>query len=310
MRRWRRCGARSLLRRDCHRAGVRVGKRLLIAVLLLILLAGSAMMFAGWLLSRPVPVRIGTAPADLQAEEIRFRSDSGAEVHGWWCPIEGSRGSILLLPGIRANRLSMVERARFLRRVGYSTLLVDLQATGETPGDRITFGWRESRDVVAAVGFLRKATPETKIAVVGSSLGGAAALFAAPELQLDGMVLEAVYPTMRRATENRLRKYLGSAGTTLSYPLLLADAEAAPPDSGAAAAHRVSRGTWLPCPHHQWRRRSQHDPEDAVALYHRAPPPKELWLVEGAGHVDLHRAAGAAYEERLLGFLSRMERGR
>ncbi len=37
-------------------------KRLLIAVLLLILLAGSAIMLAGWLLSRPVPVRVGTAP--------------------------------------------------------------------------------------------------------------------------------------------------------------------------------------------------------------------------------------------------------
>ncbi len=200
----------------------------------------------------------------------------------------------------------MMERARFLRRVGYSTLLVDLQATGETLGDRITFGWRESRDVVAAVGFLRKAAPETKIAVVGSSLGGAAALLAAPELQLDGMVLEAVYPTIERATENRLRKYLGSAGTAFSRPLLWLmqkrlrlTAEQLRPIEHVAA---------LGCP--VLIINGDADPnttaEDAVALYHRALPPKELWLVEGAGHVDLHRAAGAEYEQRLLGFLSRM----
>ena len=50
----------------------------------------------------------------------------------------------------------MVERASFLRRAGYSTLLIDFQATGETKGDRITFGWKESRDVLAAVEFIRK----------------------------------------------------------------------------------------------------------------------------------------------------------
>ena len=70
----------------------------------------------GWVLAHPVQTRIGSPPADLNAQVVTFASDSGANVHGWWCPLQNRRGVVLLLPGIRANRLSMLDRARFLRR--------------------------------------------------------------------------------------------------------------------------------------------------------------------------------------------------
>ena len=38
-------------------------------------------------------------------------------------------------------------------------------------------------------------------------------------------------------------------------------------------------------------------------LHERANEPKELWLVPGAGHVDLARFAGPDYAERVYGFL-------
>src|SRR4029434_6926853 len=109
-----------------------------------------------------------------------FARDSGANVHGWWCPLQNRRGVVLLLPGIRANRLSMVDRARFLRRAGYSVLLIDFQATGETKGDPITFCWKHGRDAIAAVSFIRKAEPASRVAVIGSSLGGVLTLLATP----------------------------------------------------------------------------------------------------------------------------------
>ena len=40
----------------------------------------------------------------------------------------------------RADRSTMVTRAKLLQHHGYSVLLVDLQAHGETPGKQITFG--------------------------------------------------------------------------------------------------------------------------------------------------------------------------
>ena len=274
-----------------------------LVVLAAAVLIGSAAV--GWALARPVPARIGPPPADLQAIAVKFASESGSDVHGWWCPVSKGRGSVLLLPGVRANRLSMVDRARFLRRAGYSVLLIDFQATGETPGREITFGWRESRDVLAAVSFIREhAGAGERIAIIGSSLGGAAALLATPPLQVNACVLEAVYPTVERATNNRLRNYLGPIGP-IGTPLLLMQL---PLRIGVSARQLrpVDHIRHAPYPVFiingvEDRRTTR---EDALLLDSSASAPRQLWLVPHAGHVDLHHAAPREYEDRVLSFLS------
>jgi fermentation-respiration switch protein FrsA (DUF1100 family) len=45
--------------------------------------------------------------------------------------------------------------------------------------------------------------------------------------------------------------------------------------------------------------------EEARAVLAAAVPPKELWAVEGAGHVDLYAFAKAEYEHRVGDFLAR-----
>ena len=120
-------------------------KRVVTILLVALIVLCTSVLCIGWILGRPVQTKIGNPPRDLNAESVEFPSDSGTIVKGWWCQIEQSQHVILLLPGIRANRLSMLDRARFLRRAGYSTLLIDFQATGETKGEHITFGWKESQ---------------------------------------------------------------------------------------------------------------------------------------------------------------------
>jgi len=259
----------------------------------------------GWLLARPVQTRIGNPPADLNAEHVTFGSDSGATVHGWWCPVQDAKGVVLLLPGIRANRLSMVERARFLRRADYSVLLIDFQATGETMGDHITFGWKESRDVLAAMNFVRQTDSTTPVAIIGSSLGGVAALLATPPLKIDALVLEEVYPTIEIATRNRMENYLGILGRTLT-PLLLNQLEwrlVVSPSQLRPVDHIAS----VECPVFIISGESDRNTRatDTRMLAERARNPKEVWFVPNAGHVDLHRAARQEYETRVLGFLAK-----
>jgi len=50
--------------------------------------------------------------------------------------------------------------------------------TRESPGERITFGHLEALDAEAAVEFARQRAPSERLAVIGISLGGAAALLA------------------------------------------------------------------------------------------------------------------------------------
>src|SRR6266436_4936050 len=283
-------------------------KRLLFASATLLGIAVVCVLSAGWLLAHPVQIRIGNPPADLNAQPVTFASESGTNVHGWWCPIQNSRGAVLLLPGIRANRLTMVDRARFLRRSGYSVLLIDFQATGETKGDHITFGWKESRDVLAAVNFIRQIDPTARVAIVGSSLGGVAALLAAPPLKVDALILEEVYPTIEIATRNRMENYLGAFGRMLT-PLLLNQLQWRIGVS-ASQLRPVDHIENVECPVFIINGENDRNtrPTDTRMLVERARNPKEVWFVPKAGHVDLHRAARQEYETRVLAFLAKSAR--
>src|SRR6266568_5872661 len=270
-------------------------------------IVGVAVVFAiGWALAAPVQTHVGKPPEDLGARAVEIKSNSGATVHGWWCPTTTSRGAVLLLPGIRANRLSMVDRARFLRGAGYSVLLIDFQATGETKGDHITFGWKESGDVLAAINFVRHIDPTACVAIIGSSLGGVAALLATPPLRVDGLVLEEVYPTIEIATRNRMENYLGRVGRILT-PILLNQLQWRLRVS-ASQSRPVDHIANVECPvlilSGEKDRNSR--PSDTQMLFERARSPKQLWFVPNAGHVDLHRAARVDYESRVIAFLEQM----
>ena len=268
-------------------------------------------MFAiGWTLAAPVQTHLGKPPEDLGARPVEFKSNSGAMVQGWWCPTTTNRGAVLLLPGIRANRLSMVDRARFLRRAGYSVLLIDFQATGETNGDHITFGWKESHDVLAAVNFVHDVAPSDDVAIIGSSLGGVAALLATPPLKVDALVLEAVYPTIEIATRNRMENYLGAFGRMLT-PLLLGQLQLRLGVS-ASQLRPVDHIADVECPVLIMSGEKDRNtrPADTQILFERARSRKQLWLVPKAAHVDLHRAAREEYETRVLAFLGQMAESR
>ena len=168
----------------------------------------------GELLSGAVPTAVNTLSTDLAVEPVQIpltskSRDTAAPVYGWLVRGIRGRGMVLLVHSIRSNRVEMLSRARFLNEQGYGTLLIDLQAHGETPGDRITFGARESENVEAAVAYLRNSFPGERLGAIGVSLGAAAIVLAKPPLRLDAVVLESLHPTIREAVENRLRLHLG-----------------------------------------------------------------------------------------------------
>ena len=262
-------------------------------------------VLAGSLLAHPVPVRIGNAPPDLRAEAVKIPSRSGSVLAGWLCHAERPRGTVILMHGVRANRLSLVERARLFRAAGYDVLAFDFQAHGESPGDQITFGFLESRDADAAIRFVRSRFPGRPVAAVGSSLGGAALLLTPHPLPLDAVVLESVYPTIEEATANRLALFFGRLGPPLA-PLLIVQLK---PRLGipTTALRPVDHVADVGCPVFilggSEDRRTP--PEETRRLFAKARSPKELWLVPGAAHVDLAAFAPADYRRHVLGFLDR-----
>lgn len=254
-------------------------------------------------------------PDGLNAAAFTVEDVQGRAVHGWRVPASSSHlasasdaggGVVVLLHGIHGNRTAMVGRARFLALGGYASVLVDLHAHGESEGARITLGDQERYTVRAAVQHARKWMPGRPVAVIGVSLGGAAATLASP-LDVDAMVLESVYPDIDSAVEHRVAARLGSRLRALAgVPawLLLAQIE---PRLGVSRTglRPVDRMGDVGCPVliASGTEDPHTPPSEAERLFAAAVQPKELWLVEGAAHVDLHRAAPAEYERRVLRFL-------
>jgi uncharacterized protein len=160
-------------------------------------------------------------PADLPVTPFTLDSASGATIQGWFArgaPDKG--GGVLLLHGVRANRLAMIARIRFLVGAGYNVAAIDFQAHGESPGDKIAFGRLESADAHAALAWLRHALPKKKIRVIGQSLGGAAALLGEAPLDADALILESVYPDIDRAIDDRMTAALGPLGHLVTPALI------------------------------------------------------------------------------------------
>jgi pimeloyl-ACP methyl ester carboxylesterase len=285
-----------------------VAKRGLAAFASLLVLGLAALFGAGEYLSSPARRQIGAAPPDFHAASVSIPTSSGP-VHGWMTRGAPGAGAVLLLHGVRGNRLHMLGRARFLSRLGYGVLLIDQQAHGESAGERISFGAREADGVRAALAYLKRAQPGERIGVIGVSLGAAALVLSRPGREIDALVIEAMYPTIEEAIENRLRLHLGSAGGTLA-PLLLWQLPLRL-DLGLDQLRPIDALGTLACPTlvvgGQFDR---HTSEGETRRIHAAvPTQKELWIVPGAAHTDFHGLAKQEYETRIGRFMARHLRG-
>lgn len=280
-------------------------KILICTIALLLIVSIATILIAGSALSAPAPQHVGDLPDNLNGSSVEFQSNSGSTIHGWYIPGQRGAGAIVLMHGVRSNRLSMVERARFLSHEGYSVLLFDFQAHGESPGDHITFGYLESEDAKAAIDFIRNAAPGERIGVIGESMGGAASLLASPPLTVNSMVIEMVYPTINDAVADRLTTHLGRWAKVLS-PLLLVQLK---PRLGISADNLrpIDHVGKLTMP--KLFIAGANDQHTTLAesrkIFEMASEPKEFWVVPGAAHVDLHNAARVEYEQRVVDFFKR-----
>jgi pimeloyl-ACP methyl ester carboxylesterase len=248
---------------------------------------------------------VGNAPQDLNAINVEFPSESGATIHGWLIPGQKGAGAVVLMHGIRASRLDLIERARFLSKAGYTVLLFDFQAHGESKGEHITIGYLESRDARAAVKFLRENTVGEKIGVIAISMGGAAAVLAQPPLDVDALVLEEVYPSIEQAISNRLAANLGGWSRIFSPMLTL---QLKPRlGFGANELHPIDRVVQNKAPKLfiAGEKDRYTTIEESNALFNAANGEKEFWVVSGAGHQDLHSFAKKEYEQKVLSFFVR-----
>lgn len=281
----------------------RLRKNLLVGGLSCLLLGLLAAWIAGGILCLPTNHPV-TAPKDLPVEAVIFPSTSGTAIHGWLLSSATNHGVIVLQHGVRADRTTLVDRAKLFASAGYAVLLFDFQAHGESRGNVITLGYLESRDAQAAVKYVKVRFPGQPVAVVGVSLGAAAAVLADPALDVQALVLEMMYPDIVTATKDRIEMRLGPAGRLLS-PLLTCQIQlrtGCSPDE----LRPIDRVVKITVPKLFLAGTEDRDTKltEAQDIFAHAAEPKQFVPFTGARHQDLYAFAPDQYKKLVLDFLA------
>jgi fermentation-respiration switch protein FrsA (DUF1100 family) len=237
---------------------------------------------------------------EVPHEEVSFRTEDGLLLRGWWLPSPEAKRTVIPLHGHRGARHHCVGIAAALWRRGANVLLFDHRGRGSSEGDFISLGYFETLDASAAIRYALIKAPGVPLGLLGYSVGAAVAVMAAArDARVKAIVSDSPFASEQELVRALLRKQIGplcNPVATLSERLLPYDpAEVEPLKEVAKIAPRASLFIHGLCDR-------TCDPEDSVRLYEAAREPKELWLLEEAGHCDAYFLDRETYCERVTTF--------
>ena len=280
----------------------------------------------------PSEAALGPALDELGGEVVRLRARDGLRLSARWLPHDRAEvgwrpdphEAILLLHGYSGSIApDILEYGPFLRRTA-GVLGLDLRGHGGSDDGPSTFGLLETEDIAGALAWLGE-RGITRVALVGFSMGGIAAIAAvavlgdgslpaadgdpaaprgvneAPRPLVVGVVTDSAAPEIEVPIATRVG---GPAGRFVAARLfdgatrvLGADPRATEPARVVGLLESVplflihgEADTTVPV-------------ADGRRLAALAGPASESWIVPGAGHKGSHAAARDDYEHRVTDFL-------
>jgi alpha-beta hydrolase superfamily lysophospholipase len=242
-------------------------------------------------------------------ESHRLQTADGQQIGAWLVRGDRHKGCVLLLHGIGVGRQDMLPVMRFLAQARFTVLAISLRCHGDSTGAVNDVGWSARHDVVAAVDFLRREFPQQPIFVVGRSMGAAAAIYAAADLQdrVAGYFLEEPYKDLQSAVWNRLQNHLVPGldlaayyGMRLWGPVFLPVG----PDQLSPYDHVSDIPETVPVVFAAGLADRNARPDEIAAMYRRIASHAKLVVFKGARHQGLDGANPQLYRATLLELLS------
>ena len=254
----------------------------------------------------PDEVGSPTTPADigLDYEAVRFTTDDGVTLSGWLVPAaRETRTAVIVLHGFSGHRLPELATLVPWLHERHHVLQFDFRGHGESGPGWVTLGSHERRDVAAAVAFLRS-RGLGPIALFGVSMGAAVAIVAAPEVPVAAVVADSAFAELHHPIANRMREVgypLPGLGSRAIVAAAALRTRSRLPNAIRTVARIAPRALLVIAAKEDqlisWRQ--------SLRLYEAAGEPKELLVVEGAGHAKSYAVEPETYRSRVLEFLDR-----
>lgn len=237
--------------------------------------------------------------AVLAFEDVRIPSTGGVMLHGWYlrAAAQPVRGTILFVHGNGGNISTHLGFVHWLPAAGYNVLLWDYRGYGLSGGEEDLAASHDDAAAVLAWLVARGGDDASRLVVYGQSLGASVALHAVTRTpagaKAKGLVMESAFFGYRDIARAKL------AGAWLTWPLQYPLSWLVP--DAYSAARSIAAVAPRPLLLVHGRDDDIVPVGDAFRLYAKALEPRELWVVEGANHVN--SLAKPADRARLLDWL-------
>lgn len=226
-------------------------------------------------------VKVGPPEAMLSVSQIN--PDTQAE----------PKGTILVLHGLGARAAWMLGAAHNLADAGYRTFLVDLRGQGGSTGDWLTYGLRESRDLVEVMNYLqRHDLAAGSFGVYGMSYGATTAIhLAARDNRIRSVVAVAPFSSLRDVAPGYIQTVLPGIGHAIGNDSIQSSIDKAggyagfdPDDANAITAIKLTKVPIL-LVHGSWDQLVAF--ENSEKLHAAAPENSKLLVLPAGGHLGV-----------------------
>ena len=244
-----------------------------------------------------------------EVEDMYVRSWNGLQLYARWIPAENPRGTILLAHGYQSTPyidFSLV--LDVYHNLGMNMLIPDQRCHGKSEGKYITFGVKEWRDMTCWVDYHNKHLGNWPVILSGLSMGASTVMYMADEAlpaNVKGMIADCGFTS----PYDIIGKVFHSVTHLPAWPFLWATDLCARIFAGFSLKEKDTRKTlqggkypiilahglsddFVPC-------------EMSQEAYDACTSPKELLLVEGAGHGYSFLKDRERYTQTVTAFLQR-----
>lgn len=240
-------------------------------------------------------------------------SEDGLKLHATWFPQENCKKVVICFHGYTSQGMSdYIGLSGYYLKQGYSMLLVDERAHGESEGKYIGFGCLDRIDAMKWMSWvIKNCGKDVKILLHGTSMGGATVLMTSSlqlPPQVKGIISDCAFTSPKEVFTHVLKNMMHMP----AFPMIqisdflnrklagygLDDCNAAREVKKATVPVLFIHGsadTFVPC-------------SMCEKIYANCASPKQKLIVEGAAHAESYYKDTAAYEQALNKFIGGVEK--
>jgi len=244
---------------------------------------------------------------DVGWVRLNVPTRDGASLAAWYGPVVDPAGTVIVTHGIASTHRDMVGKGNMLRRLGFNTFVFDFRGHGLSDPGVVTLGAREVDDLIDALDVVvgLPGVDPRRVAVIGDSMGGAAAIMAAArDPRIAAVVAESSYARLLDTTDESFQAFLGVPAFPFAGPIQLMARIFSGVDPGQVnPADDIGRIS--PRPVFIIHGTSDRYVPAAVGqeLYEAAGEPRVIWQPASVGHVGAFSQRLGEYAVRVNAFL-------